>query len=50
MNDVIMLLVLLGVAFRVIVARGQATSARVPFINLSPALKPAKKISRKHLS
>ncbi|MGD9019238.1 MAG: hypothetical protein PVF84_03250 [Desulfuromonadales bacterium] len=51
MHEVTILLALLGLAFRVVVStRGKSTSAKVTFINLSPELKPAKKISRKHLA
>jgi hypothetical protein len=50
MYEVTILLALLGVTFRLIAALGKSTSARLTFINLSPELKPAKKISRKHLS
>ncbi|MEN8729558.1 MAG: hypothetical protein AB1Z51_07160 [Desulfuromonadales bacterium] len=50
MHEVTMLLALLGLVFRVVVARGKTTSAKVTFINLSPELKPAKKTSRKHLA
>lgn len=50
MYEVTMLLALLGIALRVVVARRKTTSARPTFINLAPELKPAKKISRKHLA
>jgi hypothetical protein len=49
MLEATILLALLGVALRVLVARGKNTMARQTFISLSPELKPAKKISRKHL-
>lgn len=50
MTEVTMLLALLGLTARLIVARGKTTKARLTIISLSPELKPAKKISRKHLS
>ena len=50
MYEVTMLLALLGIALWIVAARSKTTSARLTFINLAPELKPAKKISRKHLA
>ena len=50
MLELTMLLALLGVTFLVVAARRKTTPAKPTFISLSPELKPARKISRKHLS
>ncbi len=50
MSEVTVLLALLGIALLLVAVRGKTIAARLTFINLSPELKPARKISRKHLS